>query len=113
MKEEKLNIKKTLKSIIDGTYPKEIILKNIGFILFLVFLSFIYIGNRNYTEKIERENIKLQKEIEELKSEQLTVTSILMRISQQSQVESLIVKHNLDLINSETQPYKLLVKCQK
>ncbi len=103
-----------LRSIIDGTFlSKEIILKNIGFIVLLFVLALIYIINRYYAEKIVRETIKLQKEVDELKSEQLSVTSTLMKLSQQSEVESLIVKHNLDLKSSDIPPYKITIECQK
>lgn len=103
-----------IRSIIDGTYlSKEIILKNIWFIVFLFFLALIYIVNRNHAEKLVRETIKLQKEVDELKSEQLSVTSTLMRLSQQSEVESLMVRHNLDLKSSDIPPYKIIIECQK
>lgn len=103
-----------LRSIIDGTFlSREIIFKNIRFIIFLVFLALVYIANRNYAEKIVRDTVRLKKEVDELKSEQLTITSTLMKISQQSEVESLVVKYNLDLYPSEEPPYKITVSCPK
>ncbi len=103
-----------IRSLIDGSFlSREIVFKHFRFILFLMFLGLLYIWNRNHAEKLVRETIKLKREVEELKSEQLSVTSTLMRLSQQSEVESLIVKQNLDLINSETPPFKLTVQCPK
>lgn len=103
-----------IRSIIDGTFlSREIVFKNIWFIVFLVFLALIYIANRNHAEKIVRETVRLKKEVDELKSEQLTITSTLMKISQQSEVESLVVKYNLDLYPSEEPPYKVTVSCPK
>lgn len=117
MTEKTENIKNNkifIRSIIDGTYlSKEIILKNIWFIAFLVLLALVYIVNRNHAEKLVRETIKLQKEVDELKTEQLSVTSTLMKLSQQSEVESLIVNHNLDLKSSDIPPYKITIECQK
>jgi|YNPMSStandDraft_1061717.scaffolds.fasta_scaffold00417_22 hypothetical protein len=117
MTEKKQNINnKTnfIRSIIDGTFlSKELILKNIGFISLLFFLALIYIINRYYAENLVRETIKLQKEVEELKSEQLFVTSTLMKLSQQSEVESLMIIHNLDLKSSDIPPYKITIECQK
>ncbi|MCX7862303.1 MAG: FtsL-like putative cell division protein [Bacteroidales bacterium] len=112
--EKEAKRKGILRSIIDGSFlSREIVFKNIWFIVFLVFLGLIYIANRNHAEKIVRETVRLKKEVDELKSEQLSITSTLMKISQQSQVESLVVKYNLDLVSSEEPPYKITVACPK
>ncbi len=106
--------KNIVRSIIDGTFlSREIVFKNIWFIIFLFFLALIYIANRNHAEKIVRDTVRLKKEVDELKAEQLTITSMLMKISQQSEVERLVVKHNLDLYPSEEPPYKITVSCPK
>lgn len=106
--------KNFLRSIVDGSFfSKEIILKNINYISFLVFLGLIYIANRNHAERLLRETIKLKKEVEELKSEQLTISSKLMQISQQSYVEKIMKEQQLELYNSDTPPFKITLECQK
>ncbi len=120
MSEEKEHIennnskKNFLRSILDGSLlSREVILKNIRFISFLVFLGLLYIANRNHAERLLRETINLKKEVEELKSEQLSVSSKLMQISQQSEVEKLMQEQQLDLNNSDKPPFKITLKCQK
>lgn len=106
--------KEILRSIIDGSMlSKELILKNIRFIMYLVFLGVVYIANRNDAERILRQTINLKKEIEELKAEHMSVSSTLMQISQQSEVEKLMQQHELNLSNSDKPPFKITLSCQK
>ncbi|MGQ9846864.1 MAG: FtsL-like putative cell division protein [Bacteroidales bacterium] len=102
------------RSIIDGSMlSKELILKNIRFIMYLVFLGLVYIANRNDAERILRKTINLKKEIEELKAEHMSVSSTLMQISQQSEVEKLMRQYDLNLTNSDKPPFKITLSCQK
>ena len=78
--------------------------KNIGFILFLAFLSIIYISNRFYAESIVRKTAKLEKEIKELKSEQVDITSELVELSKQSEVIKQINEKGLGLKKTKKAP---------
>ncbi len=78
--------------------------KNIGIILFVVFLSIIYISNRFYAESIVRKTAKLEKEIKELKSEQVDITSELVELSKQSEVIKQINEKGLGLQKTKTAP---------
>jgi len=112
--DSKASKKEFFRSILDGSLlTRELILSNLRFILYLVFLGLLYIANRNHAEHLLRETIKLKKEIEELKAEQLSVSSKLMQISQQSEVQKLMQQQQLDLSNSDKPPFKITLTCRK
>jgi type III secretory pathway component EscU len=52
-----------------GSLSAEWVLKNLPFVLFLGFLTLLYIANAHYAEKRTREIIRLQKELDDLKLE--------------------------------------------
>lgn len=52
-----------------GNFSAEWVLKNLPFVLFLGFLTLMYIANAHYAEKRTREIIRLQKEVDDLKLE--------------------------------------------
>jgi hypothetical protein len=119
MEENKQNINGNGKQINPGSFIKEllsgsmvsekIILKNLGFISLITFLTAVYIGNRFHAEKITRESTKLQREVKDLRAESLTTSADLMNISKQSEVFTLIREKGLSLEELKTPPYKLLV----
>lgn len=113
MTKENKNSEFYWKSIIDGSFlSREIILKNLWFILYLAFLGLLHIANRNHAERIARQFNNLKIEVEELKAEQLSVTSKLMQLTQQSEIEKLIQEKQLDLVISNQPPFKISVPCQ-
>ncbi|GAB4300189.1 MAG: hypothetical protein Kow0068_23510 [Marinilabiliales bacterium] len=100
---------RVVRHIIDGTLlTKESVVKQIPFIFFLIFLAMIYISNSYNAEKVVRETNKLQKELKELRSEQLGISSELMYISKQSEVLKLIKEKNIDLKEAK-EPPKIIV----
>ncbi|MCT4636722.1 MAG: FtsL-like putative cell division protein [Bacteroidales bacterium] len=102
---------KYLLPIIDGSFlTHEKVVKQIPFVLFLGLLGMIYIGNRNASERTIRETIKLQKEIKELRSEAISTTAELMRISKQSEVKKLLERYNLNLEAPVEPPVVISVK---
>jgi hypothetical protein len=119
MEENKQNINGNGKQINPGSFIKEllsgsmvsekIILKNLGFISLITFLTAVYIGNRFHAERITRESTKLQREVKDLRAESLTTSADLMNISKQSEVFTLIREKGLSLEELKTPPYKLLV----
>jgi len=88
---------------------EKIILKNLGYISLVTFLTAIYIGNRFHAEKITRETNKLDREVRDLKSESLSTSADLMYISKRSVVFSMIREKGLDLEELKTPPYKVIV----
>jgi hypothetical protein len=116
MEEEKIENKKQpstgsfLKELLSGSMVSEkIILKNLGYIAFITFLTAVYIANRFNAEKITRETARLQKEVKDLRSESLSLSADLMFISRQSQVYLQVKERGLNLEELKTPPYKLLV----
>jgi hypothetical protein len=124
MEEKKENIKEETgenprKQIKTGSFMKEllsgsmvsekIILKNLGYVSLITFLTAIYIGNRFHAEKITRESTRLQREVKDLRAESLSTSADLMYISRQSEVFTMVREKGLDLEELKSPPYKLLV----
>ncbi len=104
--------KSALKEIIDGSLlTRDSVINQLPFILFIVVLAIIYIGNRYNAEKIIRETSTIQNEIKDLRSEAITISSELMYISKQSEVEKLIKSKNINLVESAQPP--IVIKLDK
>ncbi len=69
-----------------GQVSSEWILKNFPFVLFLVFLTIIYIANAHYSEKKIRQIQSLQNEVRELRWEYMSLKANLMFSAKQSEV---------------------------
>ena len=99
-----------IKELLSGSMVSEkIILKNLGYISLITFLTAVYIGNRFHAEKITREATKLQREVKDLRAEALSTSAALMYISKQSEVFSMVREKGLNLEELKTPPFKLLV----
>jgi hypothetical protein len=99
-----------MKELLSGSMVSEkIILKNLGYVLFVTILAAIYIGNRFHAEKITRESTRLQREVKDLRAEALSTSADLMYVSRQSEVYRLVKEKGLNLEELKTPPYKLLV----
>jgi cell division protein FtsL len=110
-KKKKVKTGSFIKELLSGSMVTEkIILKNLWFVLLITLLSAIYIGNRFHAEKITRETTKLQREVKELRAESLSTSASLMYLSRQSEVYKLVKERGLNLEESKTPPYKLLVE---
>ncbi len=94
-----------LKDIITGSMlAKEVVTGQLPYIIFLVFMALVYIGNRYRTERIVSESTKLQKEVENLRSESITTAAELMNISKQSAVARMVKEQGLGLEESVKPP---------
>jgi len=99
-----------IKELLSGSMVSEkIILKNLGYISLITFLTAVYIGNRFHAEKITREETKLQREVKDLRAEALSTSAALIYISKQSEVFSMVREKGLNLEELKTPPFKLLV----
>jgi len=102
------NKKTSLKDLIDGTIlTKQVMLRQLPFIIFLSFLAGIYIGNRYHAEKVVRDLAKLQIEVKDFRAEAITSASELMFISKQSEVIKMVKENQLGLEESLEPPYKI------
>lgn len=101
----------SFKGLLDGSLLAGTTLgKQLPFILFLVFLAIIYIGNRYHAEKLVRQIIKSKEEVKNLRAEQITTASELMNSSKPSKLEDIIEKRGLGLKQPEDPPKKIVVK---
>jgi hypothetical protein len=101
----------SFKGILDGSLLAGFALsKHLPFILFLVFLAIVYIGNRLNAEKLVRRLIVAQEEVKNLRAEEITTASELMNDSKPSTLEEMVLKRGLGLKQPESPPYKIVVK---
>lgn len=111
-KEEQKNSRSNpFRALMDGTLlSKEILRKQFPFVLFLTLIAIAFIANRYAAEKIVRNTETLKTELKELRAEQISVTSELMQLSQQSEVVKLVTTNQLGLSESIDPPKKIIVK---
>jgi hypothetical protein len=101
----------SLKGILDGSLLTGTALtRQLPFILFLVFLAIVYIGNRLHAEKLVRKLVVSREEVKNLRAEQITTASELMNQSKPSNLERIVDKHGLGLKQPDSPPYKIVVK---
>jgi hypothetical protein len=99
----------SFKGFIDGSVlAREIVLKQLPYIIFLVILAIMYIGNRYHAEKLVRRSGELQHELKELRAEAITVSAELMYLSRQSEVLKLLRNNNIDMVESREPPQKII-----
>ena len=110
--QEKSELKITsVRDLITGAIlTRTAVLRQLPFILFLVFMAIIYISNRYHAEKITRQTIELQEELNELRAHYTSTASELMFLSRQSQVLRLVEENNLSLKESRVPPKKIVRK---
>lgn len=108
-KEESKELKGTsIRDFLDGTIiTRKNVVKQLPFIIFLSIIGIIYIGNRFHAEKVIRDITKAQEEVKNLRAEEITTASELMRISRQSEVIRLVKEKNLGLEESTEPPAKI------
>jgi hypothetical protein len=89
------------------------ITKNLPFIFYFAFLCFIYIANARYSERKVRTIQGLQKDIQRLSWEYLSLKSELMLKTMQSEVTEESEKRKLGLRELQVYPKKITVKKEK
>lgn len=92
-----------LESYFEEGFPVQYLPK----ILFVVFLSLVYISNTHYAEKTIRQIDKAQSEVEDLRADFTTLKSDVMFASKQSEVARRVKP--LGLKESLNPPYKVVV----
>ncbi|MDA3883912.1 MAG: FtsL-like putative cell division protein [Bacteroidales bacterium] len=81
--------------------------KHIFFILFVIFLTIIYIGNGYQAYTISNENHKLRKEIKELRASYVSSQARLIEKMKFTSVQEEIEKQNLELKELSKPPYTI------
>jgi hypothetical protein len=103
-----------IRSLFSGSILTQAgVVKQFPYILFLVTLALIYIGNRFHAERLARKLSKIQIEVKDLCSEQITTAAELMNIRRPSEVVKLLDKKNIGLSLPETPPKTLTKKGDK
>ncbi len=107
---EQSEIKKGLfRELLDGTLlTRQVVVKQLPFLVFLTFLTMVYISNRYNAEKVVRETVAIQSELKELRAESVTIAAELMDISKQSEVARMVQDFNLGLKESVEPPKGIL-----
>lgn len=109
--EVKVSRKGVVKEILDGSVlTREVVIRQLPFVLFLTMIAFIYIGNRYHSEKLVRRANELHRELRDLRAQAITTSAELMHISRQSEVIKLMRQKDLELKESMEPPKKLIVK---
>lgn len=99
-----------IKDLMSGSFVSEkIVLRNLGFFLFLTLLGALYIGNRFHAEKITRETARLSIEVSDLRAESLSTSAKLMSVSRQSEVLRMVKEKELGLEELKVPPFRLVV----
>lgn len=79
------------------------------YLLFLVFLMFVYIGNVFRMQSLHRQHERLGREVKELRAKSMTIASQKMRATQQSNIMEEIERRGIPLHESLT-PNKVISK---
>ena len=115
MAAEKVRRKKSgngsvFKGLVNGTYISEkLILNNMRYVALLAVLGVIFISNRFQAERVEREIIKLEQEVRDLRSESLSASARLGTVSRQSEVIDLVKERGLGLEELREPPFRIVV----
>ena len=84
------------------------VIKQVAFILFLIGIAVFHIYNSHKAVKLVREQNNLENEIKELRWEQISLKSDLMKRSMQSDIEQSI--QGLELKRLKTPPFKIVIQ---
>ncbi|MEN8116718.1 MAG: FtsL-like putative cell division protein [Bacteroidota bacterium] len=99
-----------MKSFIGGTIlTDERITRQLPFLFFLAFLGLLLITNRNWAERTIRETEVLKEELDELRSESITLSAKLMDASRPSEVAKRVEEAGIGLQEPVKPPQKLIV----
>lgn len=95
----------SIRDLLNGNiFVKKIVRKQYGLLIMIALLLFIYVDNRYYCETQKAKEVRLERQIKDLKYESLTISAELMRISRQSNVQKMINERGVDLKESKTPP---------
>lgn len=83
------------------------VIKQVAFVCFLIFIAVFHIFNSHQAVKMVREKATLETEIKELRWEQMSIKSDLLKRSMQSDIEKDI--EAIGLKSLKTPPYKIVV----
>lgn len=95
----------TFRDVLNGSIlSKKFFKKQYGLFLLLAVLAFIYIDNRYYCEKQISKEVKLKKDLQDIKFESLTISAELTKLSRRTFVLDYINSKGLNLKESPYAP---------
>jgi hypothetical protein len=107
---KKVSTGRFIKELLSGSMLSDrLILRNLGYFIFLTLLGAFYIGNRFHAEKVTRETARLNSEVKDLRAESLSTSADLLLVSRQSEVLRMVREKGLGLEELKTPPFKLVV----
>lgn len=90
-----------------GEVVSKFLAKQAGLVILILFMIFFYISNRYECQQKLVDIEKLQRKLTDVKYDALTHSAELMGGSKQSQVKTLVEEQGVELMESQTPPYKL------
>lgn len=101
----------SFKELINGDiFTRQQLMKNLMFILYVVFLTVLYIYNKYQTEKVLSDIISVKKEVKELRTYSVSNATELMSLSKESEVINLVEENGLLIKPLKRPPVKITVK---
>ena len=101
----------SFKEIINGDiFTRQQLMKNLVFIIYIVFLTIVYIYNKYQTEKVLSDIILLKKDLKELRTYSVSNATELMSLSKESEVIRLVEENGLKIKPLKRPPAKIVVK---
>lgn len=105
----KIAVSGGVQNVLGGNFlTREGVVKLLPYLLFLAFLTMIYIANTYYAERNERDIQALRTSLKEYRNEYITSRSELMKQSQQSEVARRL--ENINIFESRVPPIKVIHK---
>jgi hypothetical protein len=100
----------SVKDLLGGNVlSKEVVTRQIPFLLFVTTVLLLYIFNQYRGESIMRQIMSLEKRVREMRAESVSTAFDLQEMSRQSEVSSLVLQQGLPLQEAKTPPYKIVI----
>ena len=88
---------------------REVVIRQIPFVLFVAFALFLYILNQYRGEKVMTQIMTLEKKVREMRAESVSAAFDLQEMSKQSEVTRMVTEQGLTLQEAKTPPYKIVM----
>ena len=98
----------SFKSVIAGdVFSSEKLDKHVFFMLFIILLIIIYIGNGYHAYTLDKRNKRIDKEIKELRAEYVSTEAVLINKMKYTNIQKQIVEKDIDLKELRKPPYTI------
>ena len=101
-------MKFSIRSILDGKLlAANLIIKQLPFLVFLVFWGIVYIGNRYHAENIARQTESLSLKVKDLRAEALMTSRELMQKTREQEILRMLRERGMDLYEPVRPPVRI------